>query len=129
MIRRPPISTRADTRCPYTSLFRSRAGLGMGAVLLQGPWAPDGASRVDGRLQVLGAGICAGLFPGPGRQHACAYPVRQLVALPDVQGRRSGRAAAGGGYQIGSAACRERGCQYVYISVVAVSLKQKQKNK
>src|SRR3546814_12718725 len=27
--------------------------------------------------------------------------------------------------QIGSAACRERGCQSVYISVVAVSLKKK----
>src|SRR3546814_6360920 len=25
MIRRPPRSTRTDTRCPYTTLFRSRA--------------------------------------------------------------------------------------------------------
>src|SRR3546814_16302101 len=25
MIRRPPISTRSDTLCPYTTLFRSRA--------------------------------------------------------------------------------------------------------
>src|SRR3546814_13015217 len=29
--------------------------------------------------------------------------------------------------QIGSASCRERGCQYVEISVVAVSLKKKNK--
>src|SRR3546814_11871703 len=30
--------------------------------------------------------------------------------------------------QIGSASCRERVCQYVYISVVAVSLKKKNSN-
>src|SRR3546814_14767052 len=30
--------------------------------------------------------------------------------------------------QIGRASCRERVCQYVYVSVVAVSLKKKNKN-
>src|SRR3546814_20306062 len=30
--------------------------------------------------------------------------------------------------QLGSASCRERGCPYVSISVVAVSLKKKKKN-
>src|SRR3546814_13000144 len=30
MIRRPPRSTRTDTRFPYTTLFRSRATLGAG---------------------------------------------------------------------------------------------------
>src|SRR3546814_10744257 len=28
MIRRPPRSTRTDTRCPYTTLFRARVGPG-----------------------------------------------------------------------------------------------------
>src|SRR3546814_4101039 len=31
MIRRPPISTRTDTLLPYTTLFRSRAGIRDGA--------------------------------------------------------------------------------------------------
>src|SRR3546814_9908003 len=31
MIRRPPRSTRTDTLCPYTTLFRSRLYLGRGA--------------------------------------------------------------------------------------------------
>src|SRR3546814_18446203 len=31
-------------------------------------------------------------------------------------------------YQIGRESCRERGCQYVELSVVAVSLKKKQKS-
>src|SRR3546814_13902092 len=31
-------------------------------------------------------------------------------------------------YEIGRAPCRDRGCQYVYISVVAVSLKKKKYN-
>src|SRR3546814_13514383 len=35
--------------------------------------------------------------------------------------------AQGLGEQIGRASCRERVCQYVYISVVAVSLKKKPK--
>src|SRR3546814_15309783 len=31
-------------------------------------------------------------------------------------------------FKIGRASCRERGCQYVYISLVAVSLKKKTSN-
>src|SRR3546814_8001261 len=32
MIRRPPISTRTDTLCPYTSLFRSVVDVAVGLV-------------------------------------------------------------------------------------------------
>src|SRR3546814_20165803 len=32
MIRRPPRSTRTDTLFPYTTLFRSRQGVGVGQV-------------------------------------------------------------------------------------------------
>src|SRR3546814_16930708 len=43
------------------------------------------------------------------------------------QGRRQMTATEGG--QIGRASCRERVCQYVKISVVAVSLKKKRHKK
>src|SRR3546814_12003136 len=42
-------------------------------------------------------------------QNACARPAIEVPQLPA---------------QIGRASCRERGCQYVEISVVAVSLKK-----
>src|SRR3546814_20556337 len=44
--------------------------------------------------------------------------LRELLAAAD-------QAQALGNLEIGSASCRERGCQYVSISVVAVSLKKK----
>src|SRR3546814_1040317 len=47
MIRRPPISTRTDTRCPYTTLFRS-------FVL---PAATDGGIRPVARLTGPRSGI------------------------------------------------------------------------
>src|SRR3546814_15867796 len=46
----------------------------------------------------------------------------------DAHQRRHG-AADGVGGKIGRASCRERGCQYVEISVVAVSLKKKNTQK
>src|SRR3546814_17139909 len=36
--------------------------------------------------------------------------------------------ARGSGLKIGRASCRERGCEYVSVSVVAVSLKKKEKS-
>src|SRR3546814_10924487 len=47
------------------------------------------------------------------------------VVAADLETPRAAAMAAG---QIGRASCRERGCQYVSISVVAVSLKQQNKN-
>src|SRR3546814_4221529 len=38
MIRRPPRSTRTDTLCPYTTLFRSVPGLRRGAQQGRRPW-------------------------------------------------------------------------------------------
>src|SRR3546814_18035925 len=74
-----------------------------------------------------------------------SYRMRQLLRLfvmkgtgrkgaaPGLRvGAKTGTAemADGGGYsQIGRASGRERVCQYVYISVVAVSLKKKKKTK
>src|SRR3546814_10945480 len=49
--------------------------------------------------------------------------------LVDVHDRRGFVALFGAALvEIGRASCRERVCQYVYISVVAVSLKKKQKD-
>src|SRR3546814_14719897 len=49
MIRRPPRSTRTDTLFPYTTLFRSVAGAGAGAVAQAGGAA--GRRRQAGRRQ------------------------------------------------------------------------------
>src|SRR3546814_11444745 len=47
MIRRPPRSTRTDTLCPYTTLFRSRLPLGRAhAVELAGRAAADRSGRI-----------------------------------------------------------------------------------
>src|SRR3546814_14587173 len=42
MLRRPPRSTRTDTLCPYTTLFRSLGASpgGFGTVLAQNHWLP-----------------------------------------------------------------------------------------
>src|SRR3546814_18098924 len=49
MIRRPPISTRTDTRFPYTTLFRSRADGAVGRrvrpAVLSGDLAKQGVDR------------------------------------------------------------------------------------
>src|SRR3546814_17679986 len=58
-----------------------------------------------------------------GRPESRADRAIRPVAVPHaVPGRRTRRS----GYKIGRASCRERVCQYVEISVVTVSLKNKQ---
>src|SRR3546814_12993538 len=56
-----------------------------------------------------------------------AVLVRQRRGLVPAGGLRKGfaRAESMPGTEIGRASCRERVCQYVYILVVAVSLKKK----
>src|SRR3546814_16720299 len=96
MIRRPPRSTRTDTLFPYTTRFRSlRAG---GARLF----------LVERRDQ-----------PG---LHAEARDF-EIVVLDRQRPARIGKLRLIG--PIGRASCRARVCQYVSISVVAVSLKNK----
>src|SRR3546814_11291373 len=67
------------------------------------------------RLVVLGTGARPGLRPGCGglgADHRLPLCARPGDAAVDYDG------------EIGRAACRERVCQYVLISVVAVSLKK-----
>src|SRR3546814_12438881 len=104
MIRRPPISTRTDTLFPYTTLFRSLVDILRGA--------DNERIRQFGhdRLSTFGVGddLDARTWRGV---------FRKLVAagLLDVD-------------EIGGASCRERVCQYVEISAVAVSLHNKQES-
>src|SRR3546814_16411592 len=62
------------------------------------------------------------VWPG----QATSYMVGQTrwVAI-----REKAKAALGDKFEIGRASCRERGCQYVSLSVVAVSLKKKKTKK
>src|SRR3546814_14950230 len=122
MIRRPPRSTRTDTLFPYTTLFRS----------IDNP--PDLAvfdikmPRMDG-LELLRR-----------LREKSALPVIFLTSKDDELDEALGLAMGADDYiskpfsqrlliarirEIGRASCRERVFQYVWISVVAVSLKKK----
>src|SRR3546814_15832342 len=98
MIRRPPRSTRTDTLFPYTTLFRSDqvvAELVPRALVVRLFLAPDHVG-----------GLVALEF---GRQQLA----RERVQLLDAdQGDVVGFALVHV-FEIGSASCRERVCQYV----------------
>src|SRR3546814_21120376 len=82
-----------------------------------------------------GIGRSPGRRPGNHGEPAGQAPAGHVAAVR----RRAGAVGAGsavrrvpaqpGADPIGSASCRERGCQYGYISVDAVSLKKKRKKK
>src|SRR3546814_20323824 len=123
MIRRPPRSTRTDTLFPYTTLFRSpatsRFHLRAGHTIELGIWKSltqsanqDTAEQIAGHL----AGDQRDLQTRPG---ACR-------GISVTCGPVTGAAFAGAAFaQIGRASGRDRVCQAVSISVVAVSLKTK----
>src|SRR3546814_15694092 len=106
MIRRPPRSTRTDTLFPYTTLFRSLCSIEIPLVGLGfGNLAPAAHLRqIPDRIRIKG--------------------IASIIPEEDVEIRRWPRVAGREGEEIGRASCRERVCQYVSISVVAVSLKK-----
>src|SRR3546814_17920353 len=106
MRRRPPRSTRTDTLFPYTTLFRS-----------QEPSDPPTQPR-----QARAAP------PAPAENHPRARFAEGSQKQENRSGKKSRRLHRPIWEQIGRASCRERVCQYVSISVVAVSLKKKQSN-
>src|SRR3546814_16705600 len=135
MIRRPPRSTRTDTLFPYTTLFRSQfyqaLHAGRIACCSLATFAEhtgldltdqDGSLKEDlppitrflNRMLALRIGLQNALFE--------EFEAR-------LESRIEGAIAAGthdvGVEKIGRESGRERVCQYVYISVVAVSLKKK----
>src|SRR3546814_14497665 len=114
MSRRPPRSTRTDTLFPYTTLFRSLAGLG--------------------DTRGVGAGLPAHALVHVGQRLERVEPVRfhdpeflGVLAVPDVHTQvalevlyltchavQVGELRRLAGHlQIGRASCRERVCQYV----------------
>src|SRR3546814_12532538 len=116
MIRRPPRSTRTDTRVPYTTLFRSTdPGLVTNLVI-----------NTDRRSYTVELRSTANTYMA---SVAWTYPHDELIALK-ARSNQAARVAASQvasgldptrlefGYRIkgdknGRAACRERVCQYV----------------
>src|SRR3546814_11851767 len=99
MIRRPPRSTRTDTRFPYTTLFRSAA-------------MPETATTQAGPVRVVT--VAKGLehpwgfaFLPDGRMLVSERPGRLRLVAPD------GTLSPPLGNEIGRASWRERVCQYV----------------
>src|SRR3546814_19799478 len=151
MIRRPPRSTRTSTLLPYTTLFRSlvrRAAAGdiCGGGHGESCRAPGPRYAARGRAgRLVAAAIVGGVVvdrqlagPDVGRglldlglhlfgdevlvvlvERPADAVVRQPEVLDD-----GGTVALGGVLegQIGRAACRERVCRYVELSVGARSL-------
>src|SRR3546814_12223795 len=115
MIRRPPRSTRTDTLFPYTTLFRSveqddgagLAGRRDDAVLV----------RELGEALLVGHAIFLFLERAQIMIVGGFAEARQIGA---VRSRNDNQRPV----EIGRASCRERVCQYVSISVVAVSLQK-----
>src|SRR3546814_14976921 len=115
MIRRPPGSTRTYTLFPYTTLFRSK------------PLVRQATSKVPTNATTP---------PVPASTSSQRSPESRSSPGPGPAAERNRRRNAtittvlpmGAAAEIGRAACRERVCQYVEISVVYVSL-QKQKTR
>src|SRR3546814_15789864 len=118
MIRRPPRSTRTDTLFPDTTLFRSPAERVLPGL------APRGKRSIMGLLKstfTWWEGSTFGTWMGLRGKRKTGEDALGNVYYEggrDVNGlpRR---------WEIGRASCRERVCQYVSISVVAVALKKK----
>src|SRR3546814_17012614 len=139
MIRRPPRSTRTDTLFPYTTLFRS----GILASLAAGQNGAENAPRLlvgTGKDQVhllvvatAERGLC-GAFNSSIVKLA-RRKIEELTAAGKTvkilcvgkKGRDQLRRDHASKIEIGRASCRERVCQDGSISVVAVSLKKKNK--
>src|SRR3546814_16156074 len=113
MIRRPPRSTRTDTLFPYTTLFRSTRA--RPSRVAQGWRLAQGLSRMASDHE-RPAKFSPGWQPTAlrltnSRSSSCALGVDPIAVrhMPDI----------------GRASCRERVCQYVEISLVAVAVKKK----
>src|SRR3546814_11731446 len=116
MLRRPPGSTRTDTLVPYTTLFRSPSKPELLTPAETSTWATTEsiccASAVS-RVALAESTIWIAAVLSP------------TAAASDSRADTSAEIAVTLASQIGRASCRERVCQYVYISVAAVSLKKK----
>src|SRR3546814_19609300 len=115
MIRRPPRSTRTDTLFPYTTLFRSKYGLGQKP---EDKWISFSVAK-SVTSTLLGAAIRDGKIKSVDDLVTTYIPelkggAYDGVTLRQVLAMRSG-AQWNEDYtdEIGRAACRERVCQCV----------------
>src|SRR3546814_18491417 len=106
MIRRPPRSTRTDTLFPYTTLFRSfdRGTIDAANNEMFVEFNHRNSERINDLLKLIGRDQ---FHHSP--LSASSHP-SSTQKIQDYQDEG----------QIGRASCRERVCQYVSISVVAV---------
>src|SRR3546814_11797870 len=102
MIRRPPRSTRTDTLCPYTTLFRSTlfGRNTTGGAILFSPRQPDNEF----------GGFITGRF-GTYNRHDIEFGVGGAIIPDKIMVRFAGQMLRR--TEIGRASCRERVCQYV----------------
>src|SRR3546814_17943387 len=116
MIRRPPRSTRTETRFPYTTLFRSIGVLGFAQPVEQ---LPGHAEAVGTRPRHGGVRVAVRRRPVVGRVAGEAHAPAAFVALAVVDVRspvaagKAQRRGHGLERALGRASCRERGCRYV----------------
>src|SRR3546814_16059704 len=106
-IRRPPRSTRTDTLCPYTTLFRSNSAEWLdveGCAAESLPIAPcifdQSAAVTQPDMTPFAAQPVVHCDPGELTPLPCSGAVSEEEALPVA-------------IEIGRATCRERVCQYV----------------
>src|SRR3546814_12637977 len=111
MIRRPPRSTLTDTLFPYTTLFRSHRHL-ICRIKHCRPRSISGECSLGERKRRETAFI-----------RGLEFETADFRKIKPLARRR--HAVGPGKRKIGRASCRERVCQYVMISGVAVSLKKK----
>src|SRR3546814_12293471 len=109
MIRRPPRSTRTDTLFPYTTLFRS---------------APT--TVIDGTIHFQQSSQYSDsvIYIGDGDSSDRNWTIATSNSA-GIRNEGTGPLTITGNMEIGRASCRERVCQYVKITVVAVSFKKK----
>src|SRR3546814_17367467 len=115
MNRRPPRSTRTDTRCPYTTLVRAKlpekSSAGGGNRPVRCPYGGQPGQRRPGHLPAQG--VTTPLFALRGNKGASLDTPQRDPGHGSVRisGDKAGPTAPAA--EIGRASCRESVCQYV----------------
>src|SRR3546814_17872030 len=120
MIRRPPRSTRTDTLFPYTTLFRSIAGIAERGDFAQVARLRHAAIGIFGieQADIIAVGIAAERIGVVEPDQRADRGQRQTVGGPEgASVVQASRLASG---EIGRGSGRASGCQYVLITEVAV---------
>src|SRR3546814_15836645 len=113
-MRRPPGSTRHDTLCPYTTLFRSADGKPIdldAPIMIAWNGSPQSAHVLRAAAPLMGdARSIVMVQIGPDQGRVSAEDALCYMSRHGVHGEL--RRVERGHGEIGRASCRERGCQY-----------------